>query len=214
MPDSAKMNSDHIFKKEPFMKFKNLLVAGLLAATTTSAFAANYTIDPDHSSVGFKIKHLAISTVNGQFKNFSGNISFDPAHVADSKAEATIKTESVDTQQAKRDDHLRSPDFFEAAKFSEINFKTKKITDATPDSFKAEGDLTLHGVTKPVVLDVTVGGLGKDPYGNERAAFSATTKINRKDFGLVWSKTLDTGALVVGDDVTINLEIEGIKQKA
>ena len=112
---------------------------------------------------------------------------------------------------AKRDDHLKSPDFFDVAKYPKLTFKTNKIDKVSDSAFKAHGDLTIHGVTKPVTLDVTYGGAAKDPWGKERVAFEAKTLINRKDFGLTWSKTLETGGLVVGDDVQITLEIEGVK---
>jgi polyisoprenoid-binding protein YceI len=112
---------------------------------------------------------------------------------------------------AKRDDHLKGPDFFDASKYPSITFKTNKVDKVSDAAFKAYGDLTIHGVTKPVTLDVTYGGSAKDPWGKERAAFEARTVINRKDFGLTWSKTIETGGLVVGDDVQITLEIEGVK---
>ena len=185
----------------------------LVCMPITKTFAADYTIDSDHSSITFKVRHLAISSVSGRFSEFAGMFSYDPNNVTTSKTDATIKIKSINTEQAKRDDHLRSPDFFDAAKFGEITFKSSAVKNPTAEGFQLLGDLTMHGVTKPVTLDVTVGGLGKDMYGNERAAFSATTKIDRKDWGLTWSKTLDTGAVVVGDEVTVNLEIEGIKKK-
>ncbi len=189
-----------------------LLSLALVSLIASSASAANYEIDADHSSVGFKIKHLAISSVTGEFSDVKGSFTFDPANPSAAKATATISAKSINTRQAKRDDHLRGADFFEADKFSEITFVSKEIKDATKDGFKVLGDLTIRGVTKPVTLDVAVGGMAKDPWGNERAAFNATAKINRKDFGLVWNKVIETGALVVGDDVTITLEVEGIKK--
>jgi polyisoprenoid-binding protein YceI len=140
-----------------------------------------------------------------------GTFSYDPTNVKNSKAAATIAVSSLNTADVKRDDHLKSPEFLDAAKFKDIAFKTTSIEPVSADAFKAKGDLSIHGVTKPVVLDVTYGGSGKDPWGNERAAFTATTKINRKDFGLTWSKVLETGQLLVGEDVQIVLEIEGIK---
>jgi polyisoprenoid-binding protein YceI len=137
--------------------------------------------------------------------------SYDPANVAASKAEAEITVKSVNTADTKRDDHLRSGEFFDAEKFPSITFKSQKVEGVSDTEFKAHGNLTIHGVTKPVVLDVTYGGSAVDPWGNHRAAFVATTKINRKEFGLAWSKVLETGSLVVGDDVLITLEVEGIK---
>lgn len=194
----------------------NIKVCVLIAASfftfAASSYAVDYAIDPDHSSVTFKIKHLAISTVPGRFSNFSGEFSYDPANVAASKASATIEAKSVSTEQKKRDDHLRGSDFFDVEKFPNIAFKTTSVEAAGSEAFKAHGDLTIHGVTKPVTLDVKFGGAAKDPWGKERAAFAATTQINRKDFGLSWSKTMDSGALVLGDTVDVALEIEGIKK--
>lgn len=190
------------------MKILGLVTACVCAGTS---WAADYKIDPAHSSIGFKVKHLAISSVPGTFGEFSGTFSYDPANVAASKAEAQITVKSINTADVKRDDHLRSGDFLDTEKFPNITFKSQKVEGVSDSEFKAHGDLTIHGVTKPVVLNITYGGSAVDPWGNHRAAFVASTKINRKDFGLTWSKTLETGSLVVGDDVLITLEIEGIK---
>ena len=191
------------------MKKIATLVASCLFAT--NAWATDYKIDPSHSSVVFRVKHLAISYVPGRFTDLSGTFSFDPNNVAASKAAASVAVPSVNTADAKRDEHLKGPDFFDAAKYKDMTFSTTSIEPVSAENFKAHGNLTIRGVTKPVVLDVTFGGTAKDPWGNERAAFTATTKINRKDFGLTWSKAIETGALVVGDEVNITLEIEGIK---
>ncbi|NDC38436.1 MAG: polyisoprenoid-binding protein [Proteobacteria bacterium] len=193
--------------------FSAVFLGIVLAVCTTSAGAESYTIDSAHTTVGFKIKHMAISTVTGQFADFGGTFSYNPKDVKSSKVAATIKAPSISTQHQKRDDHLRGSDFFDVLKFPEISFVSKEILDPSAESFKVRGDLTIRGVTKPVTLDVTFGGAAKDPWGNEKIAFSATTKINRRDFGLTWSKLLETGALVVGDEVAINLEVEGTKTK-
>jgi polyisoprenoid-binding protein YceI len=190
---------------------KKLLVLTLATLISSTGWAAEYQIDSTHSSVVFKVKHLAISSVPGRFGEVSGKFSFDPAKIEASKAEATISVTSINTMDAKRDDHLKSPDFLDAPKFPTISFKTNKVEKVSDSAFKAHGDLTIHGVTKPVTLDVTYGGSAKDPWGKERAAFEAKTVINRKDFGLTWNKTIETGGLVVGDDVSITLEIEGMK---
>ncbi len=189
-----------------------LLILIFSLTAVSSAFAETYKIDPDHSTAAFKIKHLAISTVPGRFTDLSGTVEFDPKNIAAAKAEAKINVSSINTEQKKRDEHLRSEDFFYVTKFPEMTFVSKEIKDITSDSFKVVGELTIRGVTKPVVLDVKYQGAAKDPWGNERAAFSASTKINRKDFGLTWNKVLETGALVVGEEATIDIEIEGIKQ--
>lgn len=190
---------------------RKLIAIILSTVVSSTAWAADYEIDSTHSSVVFKVKHLAISTVPGRFGDVTGRFSFDPTRVEASKAEAKIAVASINTMDTKRDDHLRSADFFDVSKFPSITFKTSKVEKVSDTAFKATGDLTIHGVTKPVTLDVTYGGSAKDPWGKERAAFEAKTLINRKDFGLTWSKTLETGGLVVGDDVQISLEIEGVK---
>ena len=192
---------------------KKLSVAAILPlCLVTAANAATYKIDPDHSEVAFKIRHLAISNVAGKFLNFSGTFDYDPANVKAAKTEAEIAIKSVDTSSQKRDDHLRGDDFFAVEKFPEMKFVSKKAEPSGKDTFKLIGDLTIHGVTKPVTLDVTYAGAAKDPYGNERAGFSATTKISRKEFGLTWNKALETGGMVVGDEVSVSIEIEGTKQ--
>ena len=189
-------------------KFLALTLATLLSST---CWAADYQIDPTHSSVTFKVKHLAISSVPGRFGELSGTFSFDPSKIEASKAQASLSVSSINTMDAKRDDHLKSPDFLDASKYPSITFKSNTVEKVSDTAFKAHGDLTIHGVTKPVTLDVTYGGSAKDPWGKERAAFEAKTVINRKDFGLTWNKTIETGGLVVGDEVQITLEIEGVK---
>ena len=189
-----------------------LSVAVLSAvAMSVSANAATYKIDSDHSEVGFKIRHLAISNVTGKFADFSGTFTFDPANVKSSKVDAEIAIKSVNTSQQKRDDHLRGDDFFAAEKYPQMKFVSKGVEPSGKDQFKLSGDLTIRGVTKPVTLNVSYSGSAKDPWGNEKAAFSAVTTISRKEFGLTWNKALETGGMVVGDEVTINLEIEGTR---
>lgn len=190
---------------------KRVIAAVLVMCVTNTSWAADYEIDPSHSSIGFKVKHLAISSVPGKFAEFKGTFSFDPANIESSKADAVITASSVDTGDKKRDDHLRGGDFFDTSKHPVISFKTTKVEKVSDTEFKAHGDLSIHGVTKPAVLDVTFGGAVKDPWGKERAAFVATTRINRTDFGLTWSKVLETGGLVVGENVDITLEVEGVK---
>lgn len=190
-------------------------VAGLAVAVAAmgSAHAERYTIDASHSTVGFKIKHLAISSVPGRFGDFTGMIDFDPTKIADSSVEATIKTESINTDNKKRDDHLRGADFFDGSKNPTIQFKTTKVEPVSASTFKATGDLTMRGITKPVTLDVEYTGGATDPWGNKRVGFSASTVLSRKDFGITWNKTLDAGGLVLGDEVKVTLEIEGIEEK-
>lgn len=177
------------------------------------AEVVSYAIDPDHSQVIFKVKHMGISTVTGRFDLMEGSYTFDDKDVSNSSVETTIQTASVNTNKQKRDDHLKSPDFLNVDKYPTITFKSKEVKKGDGDDFTIVGDLTINGVTKQVELDAEYGGKAVDPMGNERTAFTAETKINRKDYGLTWNKTLDSGGLVVGDDVKIELEVEGIKKK-
>ncbi|MBI3544222.1 MAG: polyisoprenoid-binding protein [Deltaproteobacteria bacterium] len=191
-----------------------MLSSLILAALTLSpAGAAEYEIDPAHSSVGFKVRHL-VSKTAGKFDKFTGKISYDPAKPEASKVEADIVAASINTNEPKRDKHLRSPDFFDTDKFKTLTFKSTKVHDVKDKTMKVDGDLTIHGVTKPVTLDVEMTGEGKDPWGNVATGFTATTKVNRKDFGLTWNKALETGGVLVGDDIEIALEVEAHQKAA
>ena len=174
--------------------------------------AATWTIDPDHSNVGFKVRHLMVSNVRGNFEKHVGTVEINDRDITKSTVSVTVDTASLNTNVAKRDAHLRSPDFFDVVKYPTMTFVSKKVVRAGQDRLKITGDLTLHGVTREVVLDVEGPSQeSKDPWGNIRRGASASTTVNRKDFGLLWNKTLETGGVVVGDDVTITLEIEMIK---
>jgi polyisoprenoid-binding protein YceI len=186
---------------------------GFADVRESRAEAAAYVIDPDHSQVIFKVKHMGISTVTGRFDLIEGSYSFDDADISKSSVETTIASASINTNKQKRDDHLKSPDFLDVAKNPTITFKSKEVKKGDGDDFIIVGDLTINGVTKQVELDAEYGGKAQDPMGNERTAFTAETKIDRKDFGITWNKTLDSGGLVVGDDVKIELEVEGIRKK-
>jgi polyisoprenoid-binding protein YceI len=178
------------------------------------AAAATWTIDPDHSNVGFKIRHLMVSNVKGSFDKYTGKVELDEKDITKSKVDVSIETASINTNVQKRDEHLRSADFFDVAKYPAMTFVSKKVAKAGKDKLKVTGDLTLHGITKEVVL--TVDGPSKeskDPWGNIRKGATATTTINRKDFGLTWNKALETGGVVVGEEVNIIIEIEMIKAK-
>lgn len=188
-----------------------VLLVILAAFLPTLSLAADYTIDTSHSEVSFKIRHMGISKVSGRFDEFSGGFTYDPEHPEQSSVSASIGMDSVDTGNADRDEHLLGSDFFDVKANPEMSFQGAKVSDLSDEGFRLEGELTLHGVTLPVTLDVEVNGLVTDPWGNERAGFTATTKINRKHFGLSWTKNLGTGELMVGDMVSITLEIEGIK---
>jgi polyisoprenoid-binding protein YceI len=189
-------------------------VSAIIAlALPAFAFASTWTIDPDHSNIGFKVRHLMVSNVKGSFDKHTGTVEINDKDITKSKVEVSIDTNSINTNVQKRDDHLRSADFFDVAKFPTMTFVSKKIAQAGKDKLKVTGDLTLHGVTKEVVLDVEGPSKeSKDPWGSLRKGATATTKINRKDFGLVWNKALETGGVAVGDEITITLEIEMIKK--
>ena len=192
---------------------KNIYIALALAALSAPAGAATYKIDPAHSSVTFTVAHMAISKVHGRFDKFSGTLDYTPGETKTWKTEAVIETASINTSAADRDNHLRSPDFFNAEKFPAMTFKSVKVSGVKGMKGKVHGELTLMGVTRPVVLEVEASGPATDPWGNERLGAVATTVINRKDFGLVWNKVLETGGLLVGEKVNITLELEFVKEK-
>jgi polyisoprenoid-binding protein YceI len=190
------------------MTFRSLAVVGALLATTP-ALAADYVVDSSHTRVGFSISHLTVSTVRGSFGEASGTVSYDPKNVAATKVNAKVTVGSVDTREAKRDEHLRSPDFFDAVKFPEMTFASTAVKNISKDGFDLVGDLTIHGVTKPVTLRVaTFSPEVKDPWGNVKVGTRATGTINRKDFGLTWNAALETGGFVVGEEVALELDIE------
>jgi polyisoprenoid-binding protein YceI len=205
------------FQEEVYMPFRTLLatfagLAALAAFAATGTAADKYSADPAHSSIGFAVKHMVVSKVKGYFNDYTVDIVYDDKDITKSSVVVAIKTASIDTKQAKRDDHLRSPDFFDAAKFPEITFKSKRI-EKSGDGYAAVGDLTMRGVTKEITLPFTFAGVVTDPYGNTRLGLSGGTKINRQDYGVSWSKSLDNGGLVVSDDVEIEVEIEAVKEK-
>jgi polyisoprenoid-binding protein YceI len=191
---------------------KILTLAVVLSALSSAANAAVYEIDSSHSQVGFRIKHL-VGRVPGRFTKFSGTVAYEPGKPDTWKVDATIDPASINTDNEKRDAHLKAPDFFDTAKCPEMSFKATKVTDVKGDTAQLHGDLTMHCVTKPVVLDLELGGTTKDPWGNIRAGFSAKGKINRKDFGIVFNKALDNGGLMLGEDVDVSLDIEATAKK-
>jgi polyisoprenoid-binding protein YceI len=184
----------------------------LALALPIIASASTWNIDPDHSNIGFKVRHLMVSNVKGSFDKYSGTVDIYDKDITKSKVEVTIDTNSINTNVQKRDEHLRSADFFDVAKFPTMTFVSKKVAKAGNGKLKVTGNLTLHGVTKEVVLDVEGPSKeSKDPMGMIRSGATASTKINRKDFGLAWNKALETGGVAVGEEVVITLEIEMIK---
>lgn len=179
---------------------------------TVQAEPVRCNVDPDHSTVEFRVAHMVVSKTTGRFMDYAGFIEMDAEAGTVKAIEATIKTASVNTNHEKRDAHLRNADFFDVERYSTMTFKMKSYKK-TEEGYLALGDLTLHGVTREIVLAGHYNGATKDPWGNTRAGFSAEGKLNRKDFGMVWNKTLDSGGLVVGDEVQVRLEIECIKAK-
>jgi polyisoprenoid-binding protein YceI len=193
---------------------RHLVLTLALCLVSSLAFANTYTIDKDHSSIGFTVKHMGISNVKGSFKDFEGKIVMDEKKPSEDSATVTIKTTSIDTGTAKRDEHLKSPDFFDTAKFPDMSFKTTKVTK-TGKNFKVDGLLTLHGVEKPVSLKAEFGGETKDPWSNQRVAFTATGTLDRTQFGLTWNKPMEkVGAVMVGNDIKMEFNIEATQDKA
>lgn len=170
-------------------------------------------IDVAHSSVNFSVRHMVISKVKGRFTKFSAAITTDFDDPTASSVSARIEAASVDTHEPQRDNHLRSADFFEVEKFPALTFESKKIAKAGAEKYEVTGDLTIHGVTKPVALEVEYLGRTKDPWGGERVGFTAKTAIDRRDYGLTYNAALETGGLVVGHDVAIELEVEAVRRK-
>lgn len=195
--------------------YAKMVTLALMSLLPISASASTWNLDPDHSSVGFSIRHLMVSNVRGNFDRFGGTVDLDDRNITGSKVNATIEAGSVNTRVQKRDEHLQGPEFFDVAKYPSITFVSKKWSKDARGRLKVSGDLTMHGVTRPVVLDVApFSPETRDPWGNLRRGTTATTTINRKDFGLDWSKTMDNGGLMIGEEVDITLEIEMIKAKA
>jgi polyisoprenoid-binding protein YceI len=184
----------------------------MAVATASSPVKTRTTwkLDPSHTSVEFSAKHLMITTVRGSIADVEGTIEIDERHPAKSSVEAVLKGASLDTRSGQRDDHLRSADFLDVANFPIITFKSNRI-QGSKEEFKLTGDLTIRGTTKEVTLDVTFEGSGKDPWGGERVGFAATGKIDRRDFGLTWNQALETGGVVVGNEIKIRIEAQATK---
>jgi polyisoprenoid-binding protein YceI len=185
------------------------LAAGLLPGAGSLSAGEKLQIDRVHSNVGFRVRHIN-TMVPGRFKEFEGTIEFDEQNKTASKVTATIQAASVDTNVENRDKDLRSANFFDVEKYPTITFASTGVSDVQANKAKVKGQLTIHGVTKDVVLDTEFLGKAKDPWGNVRYGFQATTKINRKDFGMTWSRALETGGVLVGDDVEITLDVEAM----
>ena len=179
---------------------------------TPQAAITTWNVDPIHSVAEFKVKHMMISNVKGQFTGVSGVLSLDETDLTRSRVEVTIDAASINTRDAQRDGHLKSADFFDVEKFPTLSFQSTRVQNADDGELNVTGDLTIHGVTRNVVFKVEgPTAPGKDPWGNTRIGVSATTKINRKDFGLTWNAALETGGILVGDDVTLTLDVQFVK---
>lgn len=183
-----------------------------MSSTTTKTGTTTYAIDPAHSQIGFSVKHMMFSTVRGDFRGFEGTIVVDNDNPAHSTVEVTIDASTITTGDAKRDEHLRSADFFDVAVYPTITFKSTSIDFESADDFTINGELTMHGVTAPVKIKAEQTGEGTNPWGVDVAGFEGSTKVNRKDFGLNWNAALEKGGVLVGDDIKINLELEVAKQ--
>lgn len=170
-----------------------------------------WTVDPTHSEVGFKVKHMMFTNVSGRFGTFNGSAETEGDSFENAKIDFEADVTSIDTNNADRDNHLRSGDFFDAEQFPKLTFSATEMKK-DGDDYKISGDLTLHGVTKPVTLNVEYGGIAKDPWGNEKAGFSINGKLNRKDFGLTWNAALETGGVLVSEEVKLNIELQLVKQ--
>jgi len=196
-------------------RFLVTAVAFLALAAPTRAESELWSIDPAHTSVQFSIRHMMVSNVRGQFNKLGGTVDYDGKHLDKARVQAEIDAASIDTHIADRDKHLRSADFFDVEKYPQITFQSKKIVPGEGGTFHLIGDLTMHGVTKEVTVDVEgPTSVIKDPHGNERIGASGTTKLNRKDFGIFYNALLEGGGLVVGNDVAITIETELVKKAA
>jgi polyisoprenoid-binding protein YceI len=182
-------------------------------ATTQAASAVSYQIDTAHSAAQFKVRHMMIANVKGEFTKVTGSVVYDPSDASASKIEAAIDASTISTRDPQRDGHLKSADFLDVEKFPEITFKGMAVTSTGADSFEVKGDLTIHGVTNSVALKVEeLTAEVKDPWGNMRRGANASTKINRKDFGLIWNAALEAGGFLIGDTIDIHIDVELIRQ--
>lgn len=175
---------------------------------------SNWNIDLTHSGINFSIRHMVVSKVRGRFGSYTGTVALDEKDLTRSQVEVAIDAASIDTGVEQRDGHLRSPDFFDAEKYPRLTYKSRRIEKLSDERYRVIGDLTIRDVTREVPLEVEFGGRAKDPWGNERAGFSARTAIERKDFGLGWNQVLEAGGVLVGDKVEIDIELEAVKAKA
>lgn len=182
-------------------------------STTATLSPATWKLDPSHTLVEFSAKHMMFTTVKGRFTDVQGTVTFDPANPSASSVEVTIGAASIDTRDAQRDGHLRSPDFLDAERFPTLTFRSRVVAPRGSDRFTVTGALTIHGVTREVTLDTTLNGVGRNPYGLEVAGFTGETRINRRDFGLEWNVPLDQGGVLVSEEIKILLEVQAARQQ-
>jgi polyisoprenoid-binding protein YceI len=192
------------------MKNRFVALAAALAAASPALAAETYQLDRSHTTVGFQVRHI-FTMLGGKFQDFSGTIKVDRAKPENSSVEFTVRVASIFTNDPKRDEHLKSPDFFDATTHPTITFKSTSVKPAGKDVYEVTGPLTMRGVTKVVTLPVTFLGEGKDPWGNEKMGFETSTTLNRKEYGINWNKTLDQGGVLVGDEVRVQISIEADK---
>ena len=195
------------------MRYRTLIISVLFSLLLASAIFATdkYELDPVHTRIGFTARHLMINNVSGRFTDFTGNILYDEQDVTKSSVAVKIQTASVSTENKMRDDDLRSANFFDIAKYPEITFQSSRI-EKQGDSYVCAGTLTMHGVSKEVSVPFTILGKIKDPWGNTRMGLESELKIDRRDWGLMYSKTLDNGGLIVGNDIKIDINVEAVKK--
>jgi polyisoprenoid-binding protein YceI len=194
------------------MKARLAVLATALAVASPTLAADTYQLDKSHTTVGFQVRHL-VTNVGGKFQDFSGTIKVDRVKPENSSVEFTIQAASINTNEPKRDEHLKSPDFFDVANQPTITFKSTSVKPTGKDAYEVTGNLTLRGVTKQITLPVTFLGEGKDPWGNEKMGFELSTTLNRKDYGINWNKALDQGGFLVGDEVKVQISVEANKVK-
>jgi polyisoprenoid-binding protein YceI len=174
----------------------------------------NWQVDGAHSAVNLTVRHMVISKVRGRFTRWNAKLQLDTANLTRSAVEVDIEAASIETGVADRDNHLRSPDFLDVQKYPALTYRSRRVETPSKDRLRVVGDLTIRNVTREVVLDVEFGGQGKDPWGNQRAGFTATASLNRRDFGLTWNQALETGGVLVADRVDIEIELEAVLQAA
>lgn len=172
---------------------------------------STWKIDSTHSSIGFSVRHMVFAKVRGHFKSYQGHIEMDPENLSAASVEVTIDASSIDTGTDPRDEHLRSADFLDVDTHPEIRFRSTRVVKKSDDAYEVHGDLTIRDVTRPVVLDTRVGGLGKDPWGQERAGFSASTDILRSEYGLTWNQALEAGGVLVGDKLELTFDVQAVR---